>query len=364
MLLDWLLGDGKADVQANASHPHDIAHMLEAGQNTRSGVPVNADTAMRATAVYASVRVLAESIAQLPLIVYRRQGDSKERATSHWLWELLHDRPNRWQSSFEWREQMATHLALRGNYYAFKNRVDGGRRIAELVPLHPDRMEVTQNKDRSLTYTYTTEDGQVAELPQRDVFHIRGLSFDGITGIDPIAYQRESIGLYAAAERHGANFFGNGAQPASSLKHPGNLGTEATENLRRQLQERTGGENSGTPIILEEGMEWQQIAITNENSQFLETYKFKRTEIASMFRVPPHMIGDLERATFSNIEQQSLDSCFTRCSRGFALSRPLGGIWYRRRARICLLNTWLRACFAVTAWLARTSMSRCLNMAC
>lgn len=305
MLLDLLTGGG---AQNDISSSHELMQEQLRGHGTQAGVNVNADTAMRASAVYACVRVLAEGVAQLPLMVYQRRSEGgKDRATQHWLWRLLHDQPNRWQTSFEWREMMMGHLVLRGNHYSYKNRVNRGREIRELIPLHPDRMDVEQLSDMALRYHYITPDGQQRTFEQDEIFHVRGMSENGVVGMHPIGYQRESIGHYLAAERHGASFFGNGAFPGAAFKHQGTLSDQAHENLKRDLQEDYGGGNSGKPILLEEGMEWQQLSVSNEDSQFLETYKHKRTEIASIFRVPPHMIGDLERATFSNIEQQSLD---------------------------------------------------------
>jgi HK97 family phage portal protein len=305
MLLDLLTG---RRARSDISTSHELMEHLTGGQPTQAGVNVNPDTAMRASAVYSAIRVLAEGVAQLPLVVYRRRADGgRERANQHWLFELLHDRPNQWQTSFEWREMLMGHVALRGNHYSWKNLVDRGRQVRELVPLHPDRMEVEQLDDFSLRYHYTTPDGRSRTFGQDEILHIRGLSDNGVVGMNPIAYQRESIGHYLAAERHGASFFGNGAFPGAAFKHPGQLSPQAHENLKRDLQEDYGGGNSGKPILLEEGMDWQQLSVSNEDSQFLETYKHKRTEIAAIFRVPPHMIGDLERATFSNIEQQSLD---------------------------------------------------------
>lgn len=305
MLLDLLTGQGP---RADVASPQELMEEMLRGQPTQAGVTVNHESAMRATAVYASVRVLAEGVSQLPLILYRRRTDGgKDRATQHPLWRILHETPNQWQTDFEFREMMMGHVALRGNFYAWKNMVDRGARLRELIPLHPDRMEVEQQPDSSIKYRYTNNQGERFTFEQSEIFHVRGMSFDGVVGIDPITYQRESIGHYLAAERHGSNFFGNGAHPAGALKHPKTLSDKAHHNLEESFQRNYGGANSGRPMVLEEGMEWQQLSISNENSQFLETYKHKRTEIASMFRVPPHMIGDMERATFSNIEQQSLD---------------------------------------------------------
>lgn len=293
----------------NISTSQELQDFLLSGSGIKSasGQIVNADSAMRVAAVYASIRVLAESVAQLPLIVYRRLpgGKGKERATDHPLWKLLHDVPNRWQTSFEFREMCMGHLGLRGNAFALKSRVRG--RIRELIPIHPARVEVKQEDDLRITYKISGKDGSVREYGQKDIFHLRGLSFDGVVGISPITYARESIGLSLATEKHGALLFQNGAKPLGVLRHPGRLDKEARENLKQSWQDAHSGGNTHKTALLEEGMEWVSVGMTSEDSQFLETRKFQRSEIASIFRVPPHKIGDLEKATFSNIEQQSIE---------------------------------------------------------
>lgn len=293
----------------NISTPYEWAEYLRsgAGMKSQSGQVVNPETAMRVSAVYACIRVLAETVAQLPLIVYRRlpDGQGKERATDHPLWKLLHDAPNRWQTSFEFREMFMGHLCLRGNAYALKSRARG--RLRELIPLHPDRVQVKQEDDLRLTFEVSLKDGTVKKYEQKDIFRLNGLSFNGFTGINPIRYAREAIGLSLATEQHGSLLFKNGAQPIGVLTHPQTLTPEAGKKLKESWQEAHSGDNQFKTALLEEGLAWKPLGMTSEDSQFLETRKFQRNAIASIFRVPPHKIGDLERATFSNIEQQSIE---------------------------------------------------------
>lgn len=270
-----------------------------------SGISVNPDTAMRCAAVYACVRVLAESVAQLPLIVYRRTGAGKERAPDHPLYSLLHDAPNEWQTSFEFRETCMAHLALRGNAYALKNVVAG--RVRELLPISPDRVSVTQNADWSLSYTVSKPSGGSETLSADKVFHLRGLSANGYLGLSPIQLAREAVGLSLATEKHGATLFANGARTSGVITHPKNLSAPAQQRLKDSIEEATTGDNLHRLVVLEEDMKWTSVGMTSEDSQFLATREYQRSEIAAIFRIPPHLIGDLAHATFSNIEQQALE---------------------------------------------------------
>ena len=281
---------------------------------TAAGKVVNERTAMQTTAVYACVRILAESIAGLPLHVYAYEGQGKERVPAHPLYFLLHDAPNPEMTSFVFRETLMTHLLLWGNAYAQILR-DGMGRVIGLYPLLPDRMDVGRDsKTGELYYLYTrsTEEnpnfankGQI-RLWHEDVLHIPGLGFDGLVGYSPIAMAKNAVGIALATEEYGATFFQNGARPAGVLEHPGVL--KDPSKLRESWQSIYGGtKNVGRIAVLEEGVKYQQIAIPPEEAQFLETRKFQIDEIARLYRVPPHMVGDLEKSSFSNIEQQSLE---------------------------------------------------------
>ena len=273
------------------------------GSLTTAGIRVTADTAFNVSAIYASIRIISETVAQIPLIVYRRMPNGgKERATNHPLFDLLHSQPNPWQSSFEWREMMTGHLALRGNAY---NEIIPGPRgaVDQLIPLNPDRIKIEQLETGRLVYEFTPVNGPKRRLNQDDVFHIRGLSSDGIMGISPISLMRESIGLALATEKYGAGLFTSDGAIRGILKHPGQLGPEGRKNLKKSFSKDAAG---GT-ALLEEGLSWEKIGMTAEDAQFLMTRKFQINEFARWFNLPPHLLRDLDKATFSNIEQQAID---------------------------------------------------------
>ncbi|MBR3746167.1 MAG: phage portal protein [Selenomonadaceae bacterium] len=277
-----------------------------------SGATVNEMTAMRCSAVYACVRILAESVAALPLHVYEYTDKGKERAIKHPLYFLLHDAPNDEMTSFNFREVMMTHLLLHGNCYAQILKNNGGRVIG-LYPLMPNRMSVERDDDGQIIYRYTPTKGEAqikdsatVIYQRQEILHIPALGFDGMIGYSPIAMARNAIGVAIACEEFGAKFFENGARPSGILEHPGII--KNTDKLREEWQKIYGGsQKTGRVAILEEGMKYQSISIPPNDAQFLDTRKFQLNEIARIFRVPPHMLADLERATFSNIEHQSLE---------------------------------------------------------
>ena len=273
---------------------------------TTSGKAVNERTAMQTSAVYACVRILAESVAGLPLHVYERTANgSKSTKPSHPLYQLLHDEPNREMTSFVFRETLMSHLLLWGNAYAQIIRDGRGFPIA-LYPLLPDRMAVDRNESGELVYTYQSDKGHI-KLRRENVLHIPGLGFDGLIGYSPIAMAKNAVGLALATEDYGAAFFANGANPGGVLEHPGVIKPEQADRLRESWQSQFGGANAHKVAVLEEGLKFHQMSIPPEQAQFLETRKFQINEIARIFRVPPHMVGDLEKSSFSNIEQQSLE---------------------------------------------------------
>lgn len=277
------------------------------GGASASGIVVNPQTALQSAAVYSCVQVLAQSISMLPLNLYRKDRvGNKEVATDHPLHWLLHDQPNDWQTSVEFLEMMVASLALRGNAYAYVNRTKSGR-VVELLPVHPDMVRVEMGTGFQLRYQLTMPDGSFEFFGPGELLHVRGLTLNGWLGISPIAYARESIGLALATEKFGGQLFRNGAKMGGVLEHPGHLGEEAFKRLKASFDESLSGDNAHKTAILEEGMKFTKITMTADDSQFLETRKYQRSEIAAIYRVPPHMIGDLERATFSNIEQQSLE---------------------------------------------------------
>jgi len=272
--------------------------------STSSGKTVNERTAMQTTAVYACVRVLAEAIASLPVHTYRYTDRGKEKAIDHPLYYLLHSEPNPEMTSFVFRETLMGHLLLWGNAYAQIIR-DGRGKVIALYPLMPDKMTVDRAEKGELYYLYNKE-GVIYPLRSDEVLHIPGLGFDGIVGYSPIAMAKNAIGMAIATEEYGAKFFANGANPGGVLEHPGVVKDPARirESWNAVYQ---GSGNAHRVAVLEEGMKFQSIGIPPEQAQFLETRKFQINEIARIFRVPPHMVGDLEKSSFSNIEQQSLE---------------------------------------------------------
>lgn len=272
--------------------------------NSAAGKPVNPRTAVQMTAVYACVRVIAETVASLPLHVYQYTEKGSERALYHPLYRILHDEANGEMTSFILRETMLSHLLLWGNSYC--QIIRGGRgQILGLYPLLPDKMLVDRDSRGVLTYEYTTRDGGIVRLQPEDVLHIPGLGFDGIMGYSPVALQKNAIGLGIAAEEYGSRFFSNGATPAGVLTHPNTVKNPTA--LRESWNAAYGGSaNSGKVAILEEGLKFERISMPNNDAQFLESRKFQVAEICRIYRVPPHLVGDLEHATFSNIEHQSI----------------------------------------------------------
>lgn len=280
---------------------------------TTSGKTVNERTALQTTAVYACVRILSETIASLPLHVYRYTEGGKAKDTEHVLYTLLHDEPNPDMTSFVFRETLMSHLLIWGNAYSQILRDRSGQVIG-LYPLLPDQMSVHRSEKGKLYYVYNRyeednpnfqEKGSIV-LSQEEVLHIPGLGFDGLIGYSPIALAKNAVGMTLACEEYGASFFGNGANPGGVLEHPGILKDPAKvrDSWNAVYQ---GTRNAHKVAVLEEGMSYKQIGIPPEEAQFLETRKFQINEIARLFRIPPHMVGDLEKSSFSNIEQQSLE---------------------------------------------------------
>ena len=281
---------------------------------TTSGKPVNERTAMQTTAVYACVRILAEAVASLPLHVYEYQDDGgKKLVHDHPLYYLLHDEPNPEMTSFVFRETLMSHLLIWGNAYAQIIR-DGAGRVLGLYPLLPDKMEVQRDDKGNIYYVYSRnsdenptfkEYGNI-KLKAEDVLHIPGLGFDGLIGYSSIAMAKNAVGMTLACEEYGASFFANGANPGGVLEHPGVL--KDPSKVRESWNSVYRGVSNAHKIaVLEEGMKYQQIGIPPEEAQFLETRKFQINEIARLYRIPPHMVGDLDKSSFSNIEQQSLE---------------------------------------------------------
>ena len=273
-----------------------------------SGVAVDATTALEVTSVWAAVRRISSTIATLPLHTYQVSATGKEKAVAHPVYKLLHVRPNPYQSAFTFREQMLAHLLIYGDWFCEVERDGKGQALA-LWPLNPVNVRIEFWGERKDQKVYIVRvGGQDVPLSPDDMLHIPGFSLDGQRGLIPVLYAREAIGIAKATEQFGSTFFANGAQPSGVLMHPGKLGKVANDNLKASWNASFGGlSNAQRLAILEEGMSYLPLGIAPEHAQFLETRKFTVAEIARVFLLPPHLLGDLERATFSNIESQGID---------------------------------------------------------
>lgn len=279
------------------------------GGTSATGLSVTSESAMRVGAVYSCVLVLSQSVAQLPLHLYREEGENKKKDTENRLYQLVHDQPNEWMTSYEMKQLIMVHLLLRGNSVWLKTKGTRGD-VREIIPIHPDRIdEIVQDEYYRLSYKIRRpgNSGQVDTIPGSSLVHFRGISTNGFSGLNPIQYAREMIGLSMATEKHGAKLFANGARLGGILSHPGKISKQAADRLTESFNSSYAGvENAHRTALIEEGMTWSKVTMTAEDAQFLESRKYQRSEIAGFYRVPPHMIGDLEKATFSNIEHQDL----------------------------------------------------------
>jgi HK97 family phage portal protein len=273
---------------------------------TMSGARVNADTAMRLSAVFRAVWLLSGHIALLPITLKKR--GALKKIDKHPLLSLFR-KPNAWQNGMEWRQMLQGHLMLRGN--AYNEIIDNARgEITALMPLHPDRVKVEMNPGSTdYRYRVTNQDGTERILARGQVWHLRGLMSNGIVGLSVIECARESMGLGLAAQEYGARFFANDAKPTGGwIKYPGKFADKTARQIfRESVQQAQSDANRGKIMVLDNNMEYHEVGLTNKDSQFLETRKFQISDIARWFGIPPHKMADLERATFSNIEQQALE---------------------------------------------------------
>lgn len=286
-----------------------VAEWFGMGSRSSSGMSVTGDTAMKVTAVFRCVSLRAQALASLPLTVERNLADGgHETDRSHPLFNKLAWQPNRWQTSFEWREMMEAHFCLRGKCYS-EIISSGGASVEELVPLHPDRVRPFRAPDGKLAFEYSPLNGATRIILQDEMFFLHLMSSDGVNPISPISLHREAIGLAMATEEHGARLFGNGARPGGLLKMAGRLkDDESRKRLRTSWDEVHGGvSNSSRIAVLEDGLEWQQVGMTSEDAQFLETRSFQVIDICRIFGVPPHKVAELTRSTNNNIEHQGIE---------------------------------------------------------
>lgn len=290
---------------APVTTPAELADAIGLSYDTYTGKQISSQRAMRLTAVFSCVRVLAESVGMLPCNLYHLNGSLKQRATGERLHKLISTHPNGYMTPQEFWELVVTCLCLRGNFYAYKVKAFG--EVAELLPVDPGCVVPKLNSSWEPIYQVTFPDGSTDVLSQEDIWHVRTLTLDGLVGLNPIAYAREAISLAAATEENGARLFSNGAVTSGVLRTEQTLSDQAYERLKKDFEERhTGLGNAHRPMILEMGLDWKSMALNAEDSQFLETRKFQLEEICRLFRVPLHMVQNTDRATFNNIEELGL----------------------------------------------------------
>ena len=276
------------------------------GHQSHSGRAVTTRTALDVPTVLACCRVLAEGVSQVPFRVMRQRADGKgaDLATDHPLYDVLNRRPNTWQTSFEYRETIMMHLVLTNNHFSFKSRVRG--QIHELLPLEPARVTVTRQDDMSLTYVYTAENGKQTTMTQDDVWHIRGPSWNSWLGLEAIKLAREAIGLALSLEQTSAQFQRNAARPSGLLSIDGNLTVEKHKLFVEHIK-KTARENTGDPLVSDQGAKWTPFAMTGVDMQLLESRKYETEEICRAFRVMPIMVGQADKtATYASAEQMFL----------------------------------------------------------
>lgn len=327
-LLDWIKGKAASET-SNVSNPDRwFVDFVNGGKST-SGVSVGPTSAQRCAAVFACVQVLSQDIAKLPLILYKRLPDGgRERGSDHPLYDLMATSPNERMNSFEFREMVEGHLLLRGNAYALIEHDVRGRVVA-LTPLAPDWVVVLRTPDGDMFYDVRLYGrGKPVRYPAEKILHLRERSEDGFLGKSRITQVRDAIGLAIAAEEHGARLFANGATPFGVLTSDQQVGEDGRRLVKAEFEDAVGGEKKGSVVVMAAGYKYEPITITPEDAQFIDGRKFQIGEIARIFRVPPHKIGDLDKATFSNIEHQAIeyvtDSLMPICRRWeMALNRAL-----------------------------------------
>jgi HK97 family phage portal protein len=301
-LFKRIFGTKSADI---IDSPEKLLALFSSFGMSAAGVNITPANAMQIATVYACVRVLAESVGMLPLNLMKQEGKNKFKDTKNDLYWLMQNGPNDYMTAQEYKELIMVHLGLRGNHYSYINSSSTGK-VLELLPLAPHCVDPKLNDDWTVEYKVTFSNGEQRTLSANEILHIRLFTIDGLLGLSPISYGRHAMGLAKATETHGSKLFANAAKPSGGFKTEKALTDDQFKRLSSQFSDYSG-ENALKNLILEGGLEWFQTTMSSEDAQFLETRKYQRSEICGMYRVPPHMIADLEKATFSNIEHQSLD---------------------------------------------------------
>ena len=280
--------------------PQKLAEVLGAGYETASGQRVTTTSALQQLVVFNCVRVLSESIGMLPCRLFKLFGRVREPATAHRLYPLLSMAPNGYMTAQEFWELLVACLCLRGNFYAYKVKALGN--VVELLPISPDKVEPKLNDDWSVEYKVNFTSVQ-RTLTQDEIWHVRLFTLDGLHGLNPIAYARQAIGLGQAMEAHAAKLFTNGAVASGVLSTNEQLTDEAFDRLKGQFQgEHMGVANAYKPMILEMGLDWKPISLNAEDTQFVESKRLNEAQICGLFRVPPHLVANMEKMTLNNVE--------------------------------------------------------------
>lgn len=301
--------------ESNISNPRNWLIAAFGGGPTRSGMRITPANALTNSAVMKCVRVIGESVANLPVFVYQRtEGASRQPDTDHRLYRVLHDAPNRRYTSFDWRYSAMAHLLLRGNSYAIISRDNRGRAVG-LTPVRPDNIDIQEdvqperNELPMLFYSATPSNYQSMLVPEEDMLHVRGLTTDGIKGLSPVGLARESIGLSQAGEAHGAHVFSNGAHFSGAVKIPTLTNDTEREAAQRRFNEAfTGVERAGMVPVFDGELDFVKLSMSNDDAQWLESRRFQARDIYGIYGVPPHMVGDTEASTSwgTGIEQQTI----------------------------------------------------------
>ncbi|MDN6072251.1 MAG: phage portal protein [Enterobacterales bacterium] len=284
-----------------AMTPQALSELIGISYDTYVGKRVSPQLAMQLTAVFGCVRVLAESVGMLPCSLYEQLDRGSKKAIKERLYKLLSVKPNGYMTPQEFWELLIACLCLRGNFFAYKVMALG--EVVELLPLDPGSVVAKLNSQWEPVYQVTFPDGSSDTLSQKEIWHVRIFTLDGLNGLSPIAYARQAIGLGMATEEHGSRLFSNGAVTSGVLETDQTLSDEAFNRLKTDFEDRHQGlANAHKPMILEMGLKWNQISLSAEDAQFLETRKFQLEEICRIFRVPMHLVQNTDRATLNNIE--------------------------------------------------------------
>ena len=274
--------------------------------STTTGTTINEDRANSVAAWFAAVRVISEDVAVAPLHVYRREGRDNVKAIDLPIYRLLHDEPNPEMTSFTFRSVLQAHALSWGNGYAEKE-LNGAGRVIALWPLRPDRMEVRWENGQRAYYYRETQYGDPKRIPTGRIFHLPGLGFDGLQGYSILRLARETLAASINLRDYGNRVVTNDARPGVILSHPGTLSETARTNIKDSWDAANAKDGPGRTALLEEGITATTLGFPPEDIQFLDSQKWQVTEVARWMRLSPHKIGDLERATFSNIEEQNID---------------------------------------------------------